>query len=213
MCAREKHLPIPLRRQNGNVRLVSGARYFAGSPASTPRHLGPIEHGPHTEPNRLRSACRLRSHHQGETFVIDNKEGASIAVRVSGELGMEALLGDVAAFHRACDVPILAKPAFPDLARQKLRDDLLREEFNEFIDALDTYDIVKVADALADIIYIAAGTALEFGIPLDRVWAEVQRSNMAKVDPVSGKVTKREDGKVLKPEGWTPPDIAGAMGL
>ncbi len=145
--------------------------------------------------------------------MIDNKQGASIAVRVPGELGMEALLGDVAAFHRACDVPILAKPAFPDLARQKLRDDLLREEVNEFIDALQVGDIVDVADAIADCIYILIGTALEFGIPLDRVWAEVQRSNMAKVDPVTGKATKREDGKILKPEGWQAPDIAGALGL
>ena len=60
-------------------------------------------------------------------------------------------------------------------------------------------------------IYIAVGTALELGIPLEPVWDEVHRSNMAKVDPETGKVRKREDGKVLKPEGWVRPDIAGAI--
>lgn len=69
----------------------------------------------------------------------------------------------------------------------------------------------KIADGLADVIYVAVGAALEFGIPLDRVWAEVHRSNMAKVDPATGKVIKRADGKVLKPEGWTPPDVAGVL--
>ena len=51
------------------------------------------------------------------------------------------------------------------------------------------------------------------GIPLDRVWAAVHRSNMAKVDPATGKVIKRADGKVLKPEGWTPPDIPAALAI
>jgi predicted HAD superfamily Cof-like phosphohydrolase len=60
-------------------------------------------------------------------------------------------------------------------------------------------------------VYIIVGTALEFGIPLDRVWDEVQRSNMAKVDPVSGKVSKRPDGKVEKPQGWVAPDVAGVL--
>jgi predicted HAD superfamily Cof-like phosphohydrolase len=70
---------------------------------------------------------------------------------------------------------------------------------------------VEVADALADMVYIIVGTALEFGIPLDRVWDEVQRSNMAKVDPVSGRVEKRADGKVKKPQGWEGPRISEAL--
>jgi predicted HAD superfamily Cof-like phosphohydrolase len=123
---------------------------------------------------------------------------------------MKSLLSDVADFHRACDLPVLATPQFvPE--RAALRSALLAEECQETVDAIARGDMEKIADGLADVIYVAVGAALEFGIPLDRVWAEVHRSNMAKVDPVTGKVTKRADGKVLKPEGWTPPDVAGVL--
>ena len=123
---------------------------------------------------------------------------------------MKTLLDDVAGFHHACDLPVLAKPQFvPE--RAALRSALLVEECQETVDAMARGDMEKIADGLADVIYVAVGAALEFGIPLDRVWAEVHRSNMAKVDPQTGKVIKRADGKVLKPEGWTPPDIAGVI--
>jgi predicted HAD superfamily Cof-like phosphohydrolase len=72
-------------------------------------------------------------------------------------------------------------------------------------------NIVEIADAIADSIYVLIGTALEYGIPLDAVWGEVQISNMAKVDLDTGKVRRREDGKVLKSEGWTKPDIRKAL--
>jgi predicted HAD superfamily Cof-like phosphohydrolase len=68
-----------------------------------------------------------------------------------------------------------------------------------------------IADAIADSIYVLVGTALEYGIPLDRVWNAVQAANMAEVDPVTGLVRKRTDGKILKPDGWLPPDIAGIL--
>jgi predicted HAD superfamily Cof-like phosphohydrolase len=123
---------------------------------------------------------------------------------------MKNVLADVKAFHEACDVPILATPTLPE-ERLKLRMDILEEEVREFREAIEARDIVQTADALADIIYVAAGAALEFGIPLERVWAEVHRSNMAKRDPETGKVRRRDDGKVLKPEGWTGPDIATAI--
>jgi predicted HAD superfamily Cof-like phosphohydrolase len=70
-----------------------------------------------------------------------------------------------------------------------------------------------IADAIADSIYVLVGTALEYGIPLDRVWAAVRAANMAKVDPVTGLVRKRADGKILKPDGWQPPDIAGVLSI
>ena len=84
---------------------------------------------------------------------------------------------------------------------------LLKEEVEEFENAHKNRDKVEMADALADIIYIAVGTANIMNIPLDKVWDEVQRSNMDKVDPTTGKVKKREDGKVLKPDGWKGPQI------
>lgn len=123
---------------------------------------------------------------------------------------MKDLMDDVRDFHRACGVPVLDAPAIPD-DRVALRLDILNEEYEEFQRAVGLRDIAQISDALADIIYVAVGTALEFGIPLDRVWDEVHRSNMAKRDPTTGKVHCRDDGKILKPEGWTPPNIAAAL--
>ena len=117
----------------------------------------------------------------------------------------------VDAFHEAFGLPRGTAPAFPDLPQRGLRVKLLREEFEEYLKAEGDNDLIEVADALADIIYIACGTAVAYGIPLDRVFAEVHRSNMAKL--VDGKVIRREDGKVLKPAGWKPPDVKGVMGL
>jgi predicted HAD superfamily Cof-like phosphohydrolase len=116
---------------------------------------------------------------------------------------------DVRDFHQAFGQRIGEKPELPDLAERDLRVNLLREEFREYIDAETDNNLIEVADALADIIYIACGTAVSYGIPLDDVFAEVHRSNMAKL--VDGKVIRREDGKVKKPEGWTAPDIEGVL--
>lgn len=125
---------------------------------------------------------------------------------------MKTLLNDVAAFHKACDVPILDVPKFPSSERMTLRIKLIEEEVSETILAIGrAEDICEVADGIADAIYVLVGTALEYGIPLDRVWNEVQRANMAKIDPSTGKVIKREDGKVLKPLGWVSPDINKAI--
>ena len=124
---------------------------------------------------------------------------------------MRKLLDDVAAFHLACDVPVVDKPTAPPRDRAGLRADLILEEAVETLNAIADRNIASIADGLADLIYVCVGTALEYGIPLDRVWDEVQRSNMSKVDSATGKVRKRADGKVLKPEGWTPPDIAGVL--
>jgi predicted HAD superfamily Cof-like phosphohydrolase len=112
---------------------------------------------------------------------------------------------DVRDFHQAFGQRIGEKPEFPDEDERKLRVKLLKEEFREYLDGESFNDIVEVADALADIIYIACGTAVSYGIPLDDVFAEVHRSNMAKL--VDGKVIRREDGKIQKPEGWTAPNI------
>jgi predicted HAD superfamily Cof-like phosphohydrolase len=117
----------------------------------------------------------------------------------------------VDAFHRAFGLPRGTAPALPDQAVRNLRRNLLAEEWQEYLTAESEDDIVEIADALADMIYIACGTAVAYGIPLDKVFAEVHRSNMAKL--VDGKVIRREDGKVLKPANWSPPDVKGVMGL
>jgi phosphoribosyl-ATP pyrophosphohydrolase len=112
---------------------------------------------------------------------------------------------DVKEFHQAFGQRVGEKPELPDRKERTLREKLLEEEFNEYMRAELNDDLVEIADALADIIYIACGTAVSYGIPLDRVFTEVHRSNMAKL--VDGKILRRSDGKIQKPEGWTPPDI------
>lgn len=67
--------------------------------------------------------------------------------------------------------------------------------------------MVKLADVALDTIVVAIGLLESMGLDGEPLWDEVIRSNMAKIDPETGLVDKREDGKVLKPEGWTPPDL------
>lgn len=116
---------------------------------------------------------------------------------------------DVKNFQTAFGQLVGEYPQFPDENERNLRKRLLAEEYEEYMNAEFDNDLIEVADALADLIYIACGTAVAYGIPLDKVFEEVHRSNMAKL--VDGKPIYREDGKVLKPEGWTAPDIAGVL--
>lgn len=92
-----------------------------------------------------------------------------------------------------------------------LRKRLLTEEFEEYLVAEDQEDFVEVADALGDILVIAVGTAVAYGIDLPAVLGEIQKSNFAKVNPETGRVEHREDGKTIKPEGWKPPQIPEVM--
>lgn len=104
---------------------------------------------------------------------------------------------------------------FMDACNQKSTDfgpqaelyvDLIMEEFRELITAYGNRDVVEIADACADLKWVIEGLEHTLNIPQQEVWNEVARSNLAKISE-GGKVLKREDGKVLKPEGWTPPDI------
>ena len=84
-----------------------------------------------------------------------------------------------------------------------LRLRLLEEEFNEFMEALDWGDDVFIAKEAADLVYVVVGTCIARGIPFNEVFAALQSSNMSKIGP-DGKVTKREDGKILKGEHFQP---------
>jgi predicted HAD superfamily Cof-like phosphohydrolase len=88
--------------------------------------------------------------------------------------------------------------------------DLIIEEFKELMAAYGNRDKVEIADACADLKWVVEGLEHSLNIPQQEVWDEVARSNLAKISP-SGKVEKREDGKVLKPEGWTPPNIKAIL--
>jgi predicted HAD superfamily Cof-like phosphohydrolase len=118
---------------------------------------------------------------------------------------MTNMYQDVKEFQTAVGQNIGTEPKFPNIRERKLRMDLMLEEMKEYMESEEKDDLENLAKELADIIYITCGTAASYGIPLDRVFNEVHKSNMAKL--VDGKALRREDGKILKPEGWMPPDI------
>ena len=100
----------------------------------------------------------------------------------------------------------LSKPTLPSDDLADLRLDLIQEEVDELEDALDKKDIVEIADALTDILYVTYGAGHAFGIPLNECFEEVHRSNMSKLG-IDGKPIYREDGKVLKGRDYTPPQL------
>ena len=85
---------------------------------------------------------------------------------------------------------------------------LIEEEGKELVQAIQDQDKVETLDALIDILVVTIGAIHSLGAGGELAWREVMRTNMAKIDPETGKVRKREDGKVLKPDGWVPPDLA-----
>jgi RimJ/RimL family protein N-acetyltransferase/predicted HAD superfamily Cof-like phosphohydrolase len=134
-------------------------------------------------------------------------------------------------FHETYDVPVITTGADLDVPSLGMRMALIAEEFGELVGAVfgdaaegvvlqgygdalafdeERRDTVAAADALADLVYVAYGMALETGIPLDDVLGEVQRSNLSKLD-ADGSVIRRADGKVLKGPGFRAPDIARVL--
>ena len=71
--------------------------------------------------------------------------------------------------------------------------------------------VAELTDGLIDLIVVSLGALHSLGVDVNAAWDEVHRSNMAKVDPHTGKVERRADGKILKPEGWTPPDLLSVV--
>jgi predicted HAD superfamily Cof-like phosphohydrolase len=111
---------------------------------------------------------------------------------------------DQAKFMTACDQSV----GSINEAQYKLYCDLIHEEFNEeFKVALENNDRVEQLDALIDILVVTIGAIHSAGFDAEGAWKEVMRTNFAKIDKKTGKVIKREDGKVLKPDGWTPPNL------
>lgn len=102
------------------------------------------------------------------------------------------------------EVPIGAD--FPDPATVELRVELIAEELEELTHAIAMKDIVGVADALTDILYVTYGAGIAFGIDLDECFDEVHESNMSKLDE-NGKPIYREDGKVMKGPFYRPPNL------
>jgi len=102
---------------------------------------------------------------------------------------------------------IKEKAAFPNNKVTSLRHDLIKEELEEFKEAIDSRDIKEVADALTDILYVTYGAGHAFGINLDKCFEEVQNSNMSKLDTY-GKPIFNEKGKVMKGPNYFKPDLS-----
>jgi predicted HAD superfamily Cof-like phosphohydrolase len=120
------------------------------------------------------------------------------------------IIGAVAQFHDAFGIQNNTHPtAQLTAADVQLRYDLMKEENEEYLEAAQSGDLVEIADALGDQLYILCGTILRHGLQhkITEVFEEIQRSNMSKLD-ANGKPIYREDGKVLKSELYFKPDIA-----
>lgn len=106
-------------------------------------------------------------------------------------------------FMRACDQTVDQL----NENQYQLYLNLMEEEWKELKEALASGDRVEQLDALLDFIVVTTGAIHSAGFDGEGGWKEVMRTNFAKIDSETGKVRKREDGKVLKPLGWTPPDL------
>ena len=113
------------------------------------------------------------------------------------------LAGD---FMNAFGQEVLTEPTCPSPELAKLRLELIREEVEELNVGIEGMDIVEIADALTDILYVVYGAGHAFGIDLDECYAEVHRSNMSKLGE-DGKPIYREDGKVLKGPNYFHPNL------
>jgi predicted HAD superfamily Cof-like phosphohydrolase len=92
--------------------------------------------------------------------------------------------------------------------QSQLYHSLINEEYNEFVDARNKKNEVETLDACFDMMWVIIGYMLSKGYDVEGAWDEGSKSNLAKIDEVTGKVIKRADGKVLKPEGWQKPDFS-----
>ena len=112
----------------------------------------------------------------------------------------------VKAFMNTYGQDVNEKASFPEDAIVQLRVDLIEEELNELKEAIKNNDLVEVADALTDILYVTYGAGHSFGVDLDKCFDEVQRSNMSKLGE-DGNPIYNESGKVMKGPNYSAPDL------
>ena len=118
----------------------------------------------------------------------------------------------VGTFMKTFGQEVKTKPSLSTDKINKLRIDLIKEELEELTEAMNNKDLLEVADALTDILYVTYGAGHAFGIDLDDCFAEVHRSNMSKLGP-DFRPIKREDGKVMKPATYSPPDLKTVLAI
>ena len=113
----------------------------------------------------------------------------------------------VGTFMKTFGQEVKTKPSFSTDKINKLRLDLIREELTELTEAMNNKDLLEVADALTDILYVTYGAGHAFGINLDKCFEEVQNSNMSKLDE-NGKPIYNDHGKVMKGPNYFKPDLS-----
>ena len=113
----------------------------------------------------------------------------------------------VGIFMKTFGQEVKNKPSFSTDKINKLRLDLIKEELTELTEAMNNKDLLEVADALTDILYVTYGAGHAFGIDLDKCFDEVQNSNMSKLDG-NGKPIYNENGKVMKGPNYFKPDLS-----
>ena len=113
----------------------------------------------------------------------------------------------VGIFMKTFGQDVKNKPSFSSDKINRLRLDLIKEELNELTEAMSNKDLLEVADALTDILYVTYGAGHAFGIDLDKCFEEVQNSNMSKLDD-NGKPIYNEHGKVMKGPNYFKPDLS-----
>ena len=113
----------------------------------------------------------------------------------------------VGVFMKTFGQEVKDKPSFSTDKINKLRLDLIKEELSELTEAMNNKDLLEVADALTDILYVTYGAGHAFGINLDKCFEEVQNSNMSKLDD-NGKPIYNENGKVMKGPNYFKPDLS-----
>ena len=111
-------------------------------------------------------------------------------------------------FHEGFGLPRNDSPAWPGEIAHRLRVNLIEEELAELRNAGETHDLVEIADALGDLLYVVYGTAVTYGIDLEPVLSEIHRSNMSKGDP---EIVRRPDGKILKGDRYSPPRVSEVL--
>jgi predicted HAD superfamily Cof-like phosphohydrolase len=123
------------------------------------------------------------------------------------ENNMSKVFTDVSVFLSAVGQETPATPQKTVSDQAQLYKQLIEEEVTEFWEAEAMGDDVEEIDACFDMIWVIVGYMKSRGWDCEGIWDEGAKSNLSKIDPVTGLVRKREDGKILKPEGWQPPDF------
>ena len=128
---------------------------------------------------------------------------------------MNDKINSVKEFHKVFNLDFLETPkANIGLEKNKLRFNLMKEENEEYLNAANNNDLIEVADALGDMLYILCGTIIEHGFQhkIEEIFDEIQRSNMSKLDS-NGLPIYRDDGKVMKGPNYSEPDLKNTLHL